>query len=154
TAVRAIAPVAGIPPKKPAAADARPWPTSSRSASKGPVREIEAATRAESKDSIAASAATATAGPASALIISRFNSGTVGAGRLAGSCPIWASGASTTTASTVTTTIARKDPGNRGAKREQSTMIPATTTTAVIGTHACGQEAAATAWPAAMTALV
>ena len=33
TAVRAIAPVAGMPPKSPDATDARPWPTSSRSGS-------------------------------------------------------------------------------------------------------------------------
>ena len=33
TAVRAIAPVAGMPPKSPEARDASPWPTSSRSGS-------------------------------------------------------------------------------------------------------------------------
>src|SRR5699024_1936533 len=62
TEVRAIAPVAGMPPNREAPIEATPWPTSSRSGSKAPVSAMVPATRADSSDSIAASAATVSAG--------------------------------------------------------------------------------------------
>lgn len=92
TAVRAIAPVAGMPPKNPEATDASPCPTSSRSASYGPVSDIEAATRADSSDSIAANAATVNAGPSSDRTVAQSAVGRRGAGRVFGSSPIVAAG--------------------------------------------------------------
>ena len=68
TAVRAIAPVAGMPPKSGDARLARPCPNSSRSGSCRPVSDIPSATFAESRLSIAASRATANAAPKSSRI--------------------------------------------------------------------------------------
>src|SRR4029453_2398714 len=91
-AVPAIPPVAGMPPKNADATDASPWPTSSRSASYGPVSEIEAATRADSGDSMAARAATVSAGPRSGETASQLSVGTTGPGIPVGSSPIVVTG--------------------------------------------------------------
>ena len=152
--MRAIAPVAGIPPKKPAATEASPWPTSSRSAFTGPVGERDAATRADSSDSIAASAATATAGPARALMVSMLRSGMDGAGRELGSSPMAGSGSWSSAVATVTTMIAINDAGIPGLIRPSTTMMSATAAAAASGSRACDQSAARAAWKAATRALV
>ncbi len=152
TAVRAIAPVAGMPPKKPAAMDASPWPTSSRSASTGPVGASEAATRADSSDSIAASAATATAGPSSTSGSTPLRSGSPGAGKLDGSGPMVSTGASSSCASAVTTTIAMRDPGRCRCSRGSTTMMTTTSRVAPTAQAADGQDIRPNAVTAATTA--
>ena len=61
TAVRAMAPVAGMPPKSGDTTLARPWPKSSRSGSWRGTSAMPSATLAESRLSMAASAAMAKA---------------------------------------------------------------------------------------------
>ena len=111
TAVLAIAPVAGIPPNRPEAIDARPCPNSSRSPLKDPVSEMDAATRAESRDSIAASAATVRAGPISEVTRDGEAVGNAGAGMMCGSAPIRASGMRARTTTVETTAMAMREPG-------------------------------------------
>ena len=130
TEVRAIAPVAGMPPNRDAPTEAIPWPTSSRSGSKAPVSAIEPATRAESRDSIAASAATVAAAGNSTPSSSGSMCGSEGAGRLAGIAPIVASGPGISTASSATTAIPMRDPGIEGWIRGAITMHAATMATA------------------------
>jgi hypothetical protein len=68
TAVRAMAPVAGIPPKSGDARLASPCPKSSRSGSWRTASDMPSATFADRRLSIAASAATANAAPKRSLI--------------------------------------------------------------------------------------
>ncbi len=103
TAVRAIAPVAGIPPMNDTATLASPWPSSSRSGSCGSPSAIPSATLAESRLSRAASAATASTADRSVGRSVTANSGTCGYGRPAGMCPIRATGRSASSATTVAT---------------------------------------------------
>ena len=130
TEVRAIAPVAGMPPNRDAPIEATPWPTSSRSGSKAPVSAIDPATRAESSDSIAASAATVAAAGSSTPSISGSIAGRDGAGNEAGIVPMVASGVGSSQASTATTAIPISDPGIEGWILGASTITAATTRTA------------------------
>src|SRR5699024_11846650 len=111
TEVRAIAPVAGIPPNREAPTEATPCPTSSRSGSKAPVSDIEPATRADSSDSIAASAATVAAAGSSTPSSAGSTAGRDGAGSEAGIAPIVASGTGRSAAGTETTTITNSEHG-------------------------------------------
>ena len=112
TAVRAIAPVAGMPPKMPLATLARPWPNSSRSGFSRDVPVMPSATRADSRLSIAARAATARAAENSALVVAVSSTGTRGVGTLPGSGPIVMTSQSRTATSTVATAIAMIDAGD------------------------------------------
>ena len=78
-AVRAMAPVAGIPPNSGEAMFAMPWATSSMLERWRPPI-MPSATTAESSDSIAASNAMVKAGAASTLIRSSVITGSVGRG--------------------------------------------------------------------------
>jgi hypothetical protein len=154
TAVRAMAPVAGMPPKKPAATEASPWPTSSRSASYGPVSEMDAATRAESSDSIAASAATVSTGPTRAGRIAGSMKGTDGAGSELGSAPIRVTGRAVTVATTVTRTMPMIEPGSLGWMRGATIMIAATTATTARSSPRVGHDIPPNDCTAATRALV
>lgn len=126
TAVRAIAPVAGMPPNSADPIEAMPCPTSSRSGSKRPVSAIEAATRPDNSDSTAASAATVAAVGRSAPSAVGSSAGRLGAGRPAGSAPMRVSGFGITSASRLTTTMPTSDPGIAAWMRGASSMHAAT----------------------------
>ena len=122
-----------MPPNAPAASEASPCPTSSRSgsyrrASSG-TPGMDAATRADSSDSMAASAATATAGLASSRSSPRLRPGSPGAGSDAGSSPMRATGAPISSAPIVTTATATSEPGTWGAQRANASMMSTTTAT-------------------------
>ena len=88
TAVRAMAAVAGTPPKIGTTRFATPWPKSSRSESCRSPTDMPSATVAESRLSSAASAATAMAGTTSALSCDQAKSGRAGAGNPVGMAPM------------------------------------------------------------------
>ncbi len=92
----------------------------------------DAATRADSSDSIAASAATVSAG--SARVVSSCGSmyGMLGAGSEFGSSPITDSGVGSTSASSVTTMMPISDPGMLWWISGSRYMQAATITTAPI----------------------
>ena len=93
---------------------------SSRSGSYGPVGDMVAATRADSRDSIAASAAIAAAAPASDFSAPRSTSGSAGAGSSDGSSPICATSTSSSPATIVTTITAVSDSGmDRWIRQDQ-----------------------------------
>jgi len=73
---------------------------------------MDAATRAESSDSIAANAATAKIGPTRVDTTAQSKPGTDGAGRELGSSPMRANGRFAHAVTSETTTIAMIDPGN------------------------------------------
>ena len=125
TAVRAMAPVAGMPPNSPVATFARPWPTISRRSDVRVSPVMASATLAESRLSIAARMATASAGPTRWRTTVGLRSGRRGAGRWCGSAPIVGTPAWQATASTVTLATATIDEGTRRVTRGQSTMMAA-----------------------------
>src|SRR6185312_2408626 len=145
---------AGMPPKIPEAIEARPCPTSSLSPSYGPVSEIDAATRADSNDSIAASAATVNAAPTSDTIVVISAEGSAGAGSEPGSVPILASGRSARFATTATSTIAMRDPGNCGWMRGATSITSTTISTAATGQATLAQSMSSNACTAATNAPV
>ena len=150
--MRAMAPVAGMPPNKPAATEASPCPTSSRSASNGPVSEIVAATSAESSDSMAASAATVSAAATRFMISAGSAGGSPGAGNACGSEPIRATGAWVRAHARVTTTMPMIEPGIFRCTRAAA-IITIATTAALPSVHSTvGAEAIPTACTAARTA--
>ena len=126
TAVRAMAAVAGIPPKSGLARLARPCPNSSRSGSWRSETLIASATVADSRLSSAASAATASAGIARTRRSFQARAGSCGAGRPSGSAPIRAMSRSATWASTVAAATATSDIGMPGRQREETSMAAAT----------------------------
>ncbi len=88
TAVRAMAPVAGIPPNSADAMLAAPWPNSSRSGSCFGASAIPSATFADSRLSSAASAATASAAEKRLLVVPSDRCGSDGVGSDDGTAPI------------------------------------------------------------------
>ena len=111
-----------------------------------------AATRADSSDSIAASAATVSAGSSRVLTSAGSIAGREGAGSECGSAPIRASGVGTRTHSSVTTMMPTRDPGIAEWRRGASTMMSATSTAAPTAHGTYDQSAAMSAWPAATIA--
>ena len=147
TAVRAIAPVAGIPPKNPAAIEASPWPVSSRSGLYGPDGRpsgptMPAATRAESRDSIAASVAMETAGMSRPPTAAGSIKGMEGAGSECGSAPIRGISSPSASAATVASNTAIRLAGRALlslGSRYITAATPATTASvcSTVGTVAC-----------------
>ena len=87
TAVRAMAPVAGMPPNSGEATLARPWPNSSRSGSDGATSAMPSATLADSRLSMAARTATAKAAETSCGGLAD-RAGSDGVGSESGSAPM------------------------------------------------------------------
>ena len=116
--------------------------------------EIEAATRADSRDSIAAKAATAAAGPSRMLSVSTPKTGNTGAGSLLGNAPITLTGRLKTNTGMLTTTMAMIDPGTLRWIRGASTMIAATTTPIASDQRAATGSKCANDWIAATRALL
>ena len=126
--VRAIAPVAGIPPNRIEPMLATPWATSSQSALwRLPV--MPSATTAESRDSIAASIAIVRAEGINSRAIDRLNGGRCGVGSVLGIPPNLlpivstpcTSNSATMHEAAITATII---PGTRGATRRKTTIRP------------------------------
>src|SRR5690606_6222477 len=116
--------------------------------------EMLAATRAASSDSMAAKAATASAGPTSPAADCRSTDGRVGAGRPLGSSPITSTGSPSAAASTPVTTIASSEPGNFGAIFNVTSMITTTMATSSSDQPSFGQPAVIAACTAETTAFV
>ena len=114
TAVRTMAPVAGMPPKIPAAKFAAPCPNSSRSGWYVPPSTMPEATRAESSDSIPARNATEIAPGSRAIKRSVEIAGRTGAGNESGISPISGTFVFVAITPTETTARAARDPGNDG----------------------------------------
>ena len=104
---------------------------------------MDAATRAESRDSIAASAATAAAAGAMLTMTLTSRAGNTGAGSPAGRAPIVSIGSPKMAAIVLTTRIAMSDPGRRGCSRGATSMIAATTATVARVNAASGNSAVA-----------
>ena len=103
--VRAIVPVAGMPPKNGATKFATPWPMSSWLGSwRSSV--MPSATRAHSRDSIAPSRAMVSVGPTSCFTVSHENSGSAKPGRPCGMPPNFEPMVSTGRCSNVTASVA------------------------------------------------
>ena len=142
-AVRAIAPVAGMPPKSGTTRLARPWATSSTS---GLCRSphMLSATTAESRLSIAASIATVNAEGKSGRIRSARNSGSASAGSPVGMppnlVPIVPTWMPAKTQAMVVATRAMIMPGSffvtRGHRRIMATVATETTTVGVLSVAA------------------
>ena len=127
TAVRAMAPVAGTPPNSGAAMLARPWPNSSRSGSCCWPTVMPSATEADSSDSRAASAATATAGASREPSAPGSRKASDGAGRPDGRSPIgFAASRPATCATTVAAITARMEKGTVGRHRAPASITAAT----------------------------
>src|SRR6266566_3001093 len=137
-AVRAIAPVAGIPPNRGDAMFATPWATSSMLERWRPPI-IPSATTAESNDSIAPSSAIVNAGAASELMMAIERWGMVGRARPAwispNRAPIVSTGRCSSWASAVVTISATNGPGMRAEILGHTRMIAnaATATTSAHG---------------------
>ena len=127
TAVRAMAPVEGIPPNIAEASEARPWPTSSRSGSLGRPSVRASATLADRRDSMAARTATASAAEASCGM--RPSAGRWGTGRDDGSAPMRRTVQPPTPATTVATITPRRDAGRARWRRGSPTITTATMAT-------------------------
>ncbi len=153
TAVRAMAPVAGIPPNRPEPMDAMPCPTNSRSGSYGPVSARDEATRAESSDSMAANAAIVRAGPSRDAVPPSVSVGKAGIGSPSGSAPMTARGLSMTRHRIVTTAIPTREPGMPGCRRGARSMHPMTMRAAPTAQGTYVQSALPIAWTAATRAL-
>ena len=136
-AVRAIAPVAGIPPKIGDAMFAMPCATSSMLERWRPPI-MPSATTAESSDSTAASRAIVNAGPASAWMIGSDRCGMLGCGSPAwiapNRAPIVSTGRCSSCASSVVTISATNGPGMRSETRGHTMMI-ASVATATTNAH-------------------
>ena len=130
TAVRAIAPVAGMPPKRGEARFASPCPNSSRSGSWRAVSDIPSATFADSRLSMAASAATAIAAPKRSCTWPGEMPGNAGIGSESGSAPMRATCHPAISVTTVATTTASNDAGkarcSRGARIITAIVIATT----------------------------
>ena len=147
TAVRAIAPVAGMPPKNPAAIEASPWPVSSRSGLYAPDGRpsgptMPEATRAESRDSIAASVAMETAGISRLPSAAGSTEGMEGAGRECGSAPIRGMSSASSSVATVASNTAIRLAGRALlslGSRYITAATPATTASVctTVGRVAC-----------------
>ncbi len=106
---------------------------------------MPSATRADSSDSNAASAATARAGAARSRSVGRSITGSAGAGRPAGSAPIRSTGSPASSVTTVTTTIASSEIGSFGKRlpgRCSAMVSPATSS----GATAADQSACRRVW--------
>ena len=139
TAVRAMAPVAGIPPNAPDAMFARPCPTSSRSGSYRPgdfmpsaTDVMPSATRAESRLSMAANAATAIAAENRAPVDDASRTGILGAGRPSGRLPMRLICQPTKPTATVARTIAMIDQGTALLSRGITTRTTTTSATTAM----------------------
>lgn len=119
-----MAPVDGIPPTRAEAIEASPWPNSSRSGSQGVVSVSASATLADRRLSMAASTATATAGPNSWG--SRPREGTANTPTEEGRAPMRVTCQPATPATTVATTTARSDAGSTRWRCGSATMTTAT----------------------------
>ncbi len=111
TAVRAMAPVAGMPPNSGATTLASPWPNSSRSGSCGAASLMPSATFAERRLSSPASSAIANAADTSSPSCSPPTLGSAGTGRPHGRSPMRGALRPATPASTDATITASNDPG-------------------------------------------
>ncbi len=129
TAVRAMAPVAGMPPNSDTAMFARPWPTSSRSGSWSSPSASPSATLAESRLSSAASAATARTAVRSSGRCATSMSGRLGLGSPAGMVPIRAMGRSASRATSVATATAISEAGSERWSRGTTTITTTTSAT-------------------------
>ena len=119
TAVRAMAAVAGMPPKIGAARLASPWPNSSRSGSCCSLTLMPSATVAQSRLSKAASAATASAAVSSIPIAETSTNDSDGVGRPAGRSPSGTSCIDVVCATMVASAIPISENGQRVASARQ-----------------------------------
>ncbi len=125
-AVRAIAPVAGMPPNSGETMLATPWATSSMfDRCRPPI--MPSATTAESSDSMAPRAAMASAGPTSSRSSAKEIEGSTGTGSVAGivpkRLPIVSTGRSSSCAAAVTASRATSGDGTRWLSRGQSSRM-------------------------------
>ncbi len=132
TAVRAIAPVAGIPPKSGETTFASPWPNSSRSGSWWAVSTRPSATFADRRLSIAPRAATASAAPNRSLMRPNGNDGKEGVGSESGSLPIRATSKPASCAVAVAAITAISDAGRALFRRGTSSITAMTSATSAI----------------------
>ena len=109
--------------------DARPCPTISRSGSTRPVGAMPAATRAERSDSIAARAATESAGPSKVGRIEVSMLGREGAGKEWGRAPIRETSRLKISVTTVASTTAISAPGRLPGNRRHASVTAMTPNT-------------------------
>ncbi|MNS58896.1 hypothetical protein D3C72_918330 [compost metagenome] len=149
TAVRAIAPVAGMPPKNGTARLARPWPMSSRLGSWGLAPERRSATVAESSDSIAPSAASAIAGRTSSPRRAGSKGSQDGMGSPCGIAPMRGTSRCNAVATPVRTTRATSEGGIVLLIFGQSHIDTSTPAVRAIaaGLAAAAWRATAASWP-------
>src|SRR5690606_23957476 len=112
------------------------------------------ATRADSSDSIAASAATATAGPTSAARVAVYRPSREGAGRATGSAATGSTGRPASAARNDAMTMASSDPGKRGCSLRDTSITVTTIATSSSDQPSFGHDATARDWAAATRALV